>query len=578
MPPASGAGVPVICSRDPRVSLTNDVEQAKQNDQIHVYRLYRRRFAGLLGFMLFGLVTGMPWAWFGPISNDTSEDFAISVTQVNWLGNITSCVYIPVCLLVPVFCTRFGVRRCVEVGAASLLISAWVRYAGTIQTLSSNSAYALLMLGQVCKPFTFLFMPFTRFLFASTSCPHDIQSFAAISQPVFQVLGPKYSETWFDLKGRTTATMLIVIANPIGGALGQVISPLVGTSRQSILVLGIISTAVIPALFLIDNEPPTPPTYAGSKAPQSLHSLVRAMVGKTSPGEDAYMSPRERLDFAIILPLFAVIGAATNALSILSAQIFGPQGYSDTLSGLFGATLLLSGILACVVTAPLFDRVLTHHLGITLKTLIPIVAAAWLSLIWADTVCLRISGTYRRIVDLAQRGYLSWSINDHVRSPPITHDRYNHAELISPFSMKPNNTGGLFAIMVIIGTCSVTMLPVGLELGVELTRNADGSSAILWCIGNAFGIVFILAEGALRASATASPPYNMHAALVLNGVFVAVFSVSIFFVRAKQARREMDERMAQGACSSTYNESTGTVVMDELVGEKSGETGIDTIV
>ncbi|KAJ8582274.1 hypothetical protein M405DRAFT_573418, partial [Rhizopogon salebrosus TDB-379] len=265
----------------------------------------------------------------------------------------------------------------------------------------------------------------------------------------------------------------------------------------------------------------------------------------------------------------------------------GPQGYSDTLSGLFGATLLLSGILACVVTAPLFDRVLTHHLGITLKTLIPIVAAAWLSLIWAgecgsinlvDTVCLRISGTYRRIIDLAQRGYLSWSINDHVRSPPITHDRYNHAELISPFSVKPNNTGGLFAIMVIIGTCSVTMLPVGLELGVELTRNADGSSAILWCIGNAFGIVFILAEGALRASATASPPYNMHAALVLNGVFVAVFSVSIFFVRAKQARREMDERMAQGACSSTSNESTGTVVMDELVGEKSGETGIDTIV
>jgi hypothetical protein len=34
-----------------QVSLTNDVEQAKQNDQIHVYRLYRRRFAGLLGFV-----------------------------------------------------------------------------------------------------------------------------------------------------------------------------------------------------------------------------------------------------------------------------------------------------------------------------------------------------------------------------------------------------------------------------------------------------------------------------------------------------------------------------------------------
>ncbi|KAJ8587443.1 MFS general substrate transporter, partial [Rhizopogon salebrosus TDB-379] len=408
-----------------QVSLTNDVQQAKQNDQVHVYRLYRRRFAGLLGFILFGLVTGMPWAWFGPISNDTSEDFAISVTDVNWLGNITSCIYLPVCLLVPVF------------------------------------------------------------------------------------------------------------SNPIGGAVGQLLSPLVGSSRQSILVLGIISTAVTPALFLIDNEPPTPPTYAGSKAPQSLGSLVRAMAGKTSPGEDSYMSPRERLDFTIISTLFGVMAGATNALSILSAQYFEPQGYSDTMSGLFGATLLLSGILACVVTAPLFDRVLTHHLGITLKTLVPIVAGAWLSLIWA---------------------------------------------------VKPNNTGGLFAIMIIIGTCSVTMLPVGLELGVELTRNADGSSAIMWCAGNAFGIVFILAEDALRASATASPPYNMRSALVLHGVFVAVFSVLILFVRAKQARREMDERMAHNPYlipgahvdvdavpmekmgSSTSDESTGSV---ETEGQES---------
>jgi len=32
-----------------------------------------------------------------------------------------------------------------------------------------------------------------------------------MSQPVFQVLGPQYSETWFDLKSRTTATMIIAV-------------------------------------------------------------------------------------------------------------------------------------------------------------------------------------------------------------------------------------------------------------------------------------------------------------------------------------------------------------------------------
>ena len=48
-----------------------------------------------------------------------------------------------------------------------------------------------------------------------------------------------------------------------------------------------------------------------------------------------------------------------------------------------GAALLLSGIVAALATSPIFDRVLTHHLGITVRTLCPIIGASWLSLIWA---------------------------------------------------------------------------------------------------------------------------------------------------------------------------------------------------
>jgi len=40
------------------------------------------------------------------------------------------------------------------------------------------------------------------------------QLFAGIAQPMFQVLGPMYSERWFDLKGRTTATMIIAVGMP----------------------------------------------------------------------------------------------------------------------------------------------------------------------------------------------------------------------------------------------------------------------------------------------------------------------------------------------------------------------------
>jgi len=113
-----------------------------------------------------------------------------------------------------------------------------------------------------------------------------------------------------------------------------------------------------------------------------------------------------------------------------------------------GAVLLLSGLVIAMITAPLFNRVFTHHLAITSKILVIMAAGAWLSLISA---------------------------------------------------VKPGNTGGLFVILVLIGVCSITILPVALELGCEVTRNSDGSSALLLFTGNVIGTVLVLVEGASAA-------------------------------------------------------------------------------
>lgn len=173
-----------------------------------------------------------------------------------------------------------------------------------------------------------------------------------MAQPIYQVLGPKYSENWFDLRGRTTATMIVALglsysspwllqltqstANPVGGALGQLISPLVGTTRQSV------SASVRPACPLLGLDPRTGyyiyrchsvrdshprqtsitpqyvhalrcaynlinfAAYAASIKSPSLRSLVFDMVGIRGHGE-ARMTGRERLDFAIVILLFGVI-------------------------------------------------------------------------------------------------------------------------------------------------------------------------------------------------------------------------------------------------------------------------------
>ncbi|KIL65843.1 hypothetical protein M378DRAFT_1032878 [Amanita muscaria Koide BX008] len=428
-----------------------------------VYRLYRQRFVGLAALVLLNIAAALSWTWFGPISNDAAEEFGISLNDVNWLGNIVACVYLPMALLIPSMVSKFGIGRCCQIAAVALIISSWVRYAGTIHTLSGGKAYGLLILGQV---------------------------FSAIAQPIYQVIGSKYSETWFDLKGRTTATMVVAIANPVGCALGQLFSPMFSNTRQSILYLGVVSTAVTPLAFLVLSTPPTPPTYAASKPTGNFASLLRAIIGKINPSSDSYMSVRSRIDFALVTLIFGILVGATNSFSILTGQIFEPVGYDATTSGLFGACLLLTGIGAAAITAPLFDRVFTHHLAITIKVLVPPLSGAWLSLVWA---------------------------------------------------VKPNNTGGLFAIMTILGITSITLLPVALELCADLTKNAEGSSAILWFMGNLIGIPFLLVQQALRAGSDASPPDNMQRALIFNGAFVMTTAGLVFLIQGRQERKRLDE-------------------------------------
>lgn len=126
-----------------------------------------------------------------------------------------------------------------------------------------------------------------------------LQALSAVSQPVYQILAPKYSERWFDLKGRTTATMIISIGidsfsrngipttdqsssqrilSVVGWAsychqyiripasryvhiqLVTAVSMSTWHGTSKILALAIISTAVVPLDLLIAEAPPTPPS------------------------------------------------------------------------------------------------------------------------------------------------------------------------------------------------------------------------------------------------------------------------------------------------------------------------------
>jgi MFS transporter, FLVCR family, MFS-domain-containing protein 7 len=116
-----------------------------------------------------------------------------------------------------------------------------------------------------------------------------------------------------------------------------------------------------------------------------------------------------------------------------------------------GAAMLLLGALVAISTLPILDRILIPKAGLTMCILCPLAAVSWLCLIWIGKEIL-----YSSIP-------LLWVYN------------LNHL-----ITVKPHNTAALFVLFVVAGVCSITVIPVGIKVGAQITRNPEGSSLMIW--------------------------------------------------------------------------------------------------
>lgn len=66
------------------------------------------------------------------------------------------------------------------------------------------------------------------------------------------------------------------------------------------------------------------------------------------------------------------------------------------------------------------------------------------------------------------------------------------AESLTILLVRPNNLIGIYIVLVAISSVSFILLPVGLELGVEITRSAETSTAVLWFGGNFVSIIWVV--------------------------------------------------------------------------------------
>ncbi|KAL1651940.1 hypothetical protein SLS58_000063 [Diplodia intermedia] len=409
------------------------------------YRVYRRRWFGLLQLVLLNIIISWDWLTFAAVSSDSAEYFHVSESTINWLSTafLFSFVFISPVVLATL---HRGPKPAIITASVLTLIGNWVRYAGT--RAGPHGYFGVVMFGQIL---------------------------IGLAQPFVLAAPTRYSDLWFTERGRISATALASLANPFGGALGQLIDPFWATKPSEVpnmvLYTAIISTIASLPSFFIPARPPTPPSASTTPKPTPI---LRSL---------AHLS-RTPTFWLLLLP-FAVYVGFFNAFSSLLNQILYPYGFSPTDAGICGALLIIVGLLAAALLSPLLDRRHPKPYISTIKLLCPVVALSYLAFVWA----------------------------------PAT-----------------RAVGAPYAVAAVLGAASFALVPVALECLVEATWPAAGpeaGSVCCWTAGQLLGGVFVVVMDALkepgcdsteecqeigRHSTGSRPPGSMWRALVFQAV------------------------------------------------------------
>ncbi|UKZ53891.1 hypothetical protein TrVGV298_007693 [Trichoderma virens] len=296
------------------------------------------------------------------------------------------------------------------------------------------------------------------------------------AQPFVLATPAKYSDLWFTHRGRVAATALASLANPLGAALGQLINPLwVNSSRdvsQMVLYVAIISTACSITAFFIPAKPPTPVGASSETPKMPLFPAIRTAISS--------------LELWLVFGTFSVYVGLFNAVSSLLNQILVPYGFTDDQAGIGGAVLIVVGLVTAAITSPILDR--TKQLLLSIKVIIPIVAACFIVFIWMP---------------------------------------------------ETRGLAGPYVILAIIGAGCFALVPIAVEFLADLSHpiSPEVTSTAAWAGGQFFGAIFVIVSDPLVAGPEANPPKNMKKFLIFQAV-LAVAAAPLVLVLGWFGRRD----------------------------------------
>ena len=276
------------------------------------YKVYGYRWVVLAVFMLITISIEIMWICFAPVASLAASFYGISDLQVGFLAMSFMIVYIPLSIPIAWMIDTMGYRKAVSIGAGLMAVAGLLR--GVFGASYLGVLLSTLALG-AAQPF------------------------------MLNAISP-VAARWFPLQERATASGLAIVANFIGIAIGQVLSPILVLSYGipgMLLIFGIYG-AVSAVLFVAFTReaPPTPPCPPGQE--------MRALM------VDGLKSMLKMRDIWFLLAIFLLCMGIFNGISTWIEGIVGPKGMSVTQAGDLGAALLVGGILGAIVIPALSDH------------------------------------------------------------------------------------------------------------------------------------------------------------------------------------------------------------------------------
>jgi len=387
------------------------------------FKIYPYRWTILIVFMLVNVSIQIMWICFAPITGPASEFYGVTDLRIGLLAMIFMIVYIPLSIPIAWMIDTWGYRKSVSIGVVIMAVFGLLR-----GVFAAN--YMIVLLTTIG---------------------------IAVAQPFMMNSISTVAAKWFPIKERATASGLALVANFLGIAIGQVLSPVLflrfGIANMLLIYGGIAAFTAIIFIIFTREAPPTPPCPPGME--------TRALM------LDGLKSMLRMKDVWIMLGLFLVGMGIFNGISTWIESIVRPRGFSISQAGNLGALLLLGGIVGAIVLPVFSDRFQKRKIFILLGMTLSIpgmIGVIFAGQYWLLMVSMFFLGFF--LISLAPIGY------QYVAE--ITH---------------PAPEGTSNGLLNLAGQASVVFI-----YGMELLKGEDGSfrSSLLVFVGLIVLCIFLI--------------------------------------------------------------------------------------